>query len=91
MGPEELSALVAQYIAGLEEDELDADKKIREAEAAKAADQIKENEGFTEELYQLFNQQEMENWATAAYFRMKTKKQAEEREATWQKSAKVLA
>jgi hypothetical protein len=91
MNPEELAVLVAQYVAGLEEDELDADKKIREAEEAKAAEQLEENKGFTEELYQLFNQQEMDNWASAAYFRMKTKKQAEDREATWQKSAKVLA
>ena len=83
MGPEELSALVAQYIAGLEQDELDADKKIREAEAAKAAEHLEENEGFTEALYQLFNQQEMENWAAAAYFRMKTKKQAKDEEAVW--------
>ena len=37
MGPEELSALVAKYIASLEEDELDADKKIREAEERDAA------------------------------------------------------
>ena len=91
MDPEELAALVAQYVASLEEDDLNADKKIREAEEAKAAEQIAENEGFTEELYQLFNQQEMENWAAAAYFRMKTKKESEKRESVWHKSNKILA